>query len=431
MISVQNHQQRLSGNKLLVALSMLLALGACSPKTTGVLRSPGHIGTNTGQKQEDNKVLSPTELAAAKERKEAEVMLEKRRNHNGIALLLPFQLDKLDPNNLSKNDVARASLALDFYQGFQLGLDETAKRGKSFVLDVIDSRDDESYNKMIAKSADVVSASLVVGPVYPKEIRSFGAGLADKTVLQVNPLAASNPTDYNIPNLVTLTPSLNIHTRAVAQKMARDYRTGDIIFIYNTADADGKQFLTGFAAEVRKTNPNAKLQSVSSMTQLNDALSSVGTNLIAIGTTDKNELRNFLNNLDKKEKEGFYSFKIFGHPLWDKIDFSAYENFEHFRPTISSENHLKSWTVAVKNFKDAYYSAYGVNPSDHSYKGYDVARYFGSLLNKYGPDYAKQLSKESFDGIFSSYSFEKNNNAGYINNAVSFKEYKGTSFQLN
>ncbi|MEJ5053802.1 ABC transporter substrate-binding protein [Sphingobacterium sp. MYb382] len=431
MISVQNHQQRLSGNKLLVALSMLLAMGACSPKTTGVLRAPGHVGGQTGQTQDDNKVLSSTEVAAEKERKEAEAMLEKRRNHNGIALVLPFQLDKLDPNNLSKNDVTRSSLALDFYQGFQLGLDEVAKRSKSFVLDVIDSRDDENYNGIIAKSADVVNASLVVGPVYPKEIRAFGANLNDKAVLQVNPLAASNPTDYNIPNLVTLTPSLSIHTRAVAQKMARDYKSGDIIFIYNTTDADGKQFLAGFAAEVRKTNPSAKLQSVNNVTQLNDALSNVGNNLIAIGTTDKNELRNFLNNLDKKEKEGFYSFKIFGHPLWDKIDFSAYENFEHFRPTISSENHIKSWTVAVKNFKDSYYTAYGVNPSDHSYKGYDVARYFGSLLNKYGPEYAKHLSKETFDGLFSSYQFEKNNNAGYINNAVSFKEYKGTSFQLN
>lgn len=431
MISVQNHQQRLSGNKLLMALSMLLALGACSPKTTGVLRAPGQSAPHTGQKQDDNKALSPTELAAEKERKEAEVMVEKRRSRNGIALVLPFQLDKLDPNNLSKNDVTRAALALDFYQGFQLGLDESAKKGKSFVLDVIDSRDDEGYNRMIAKSADVVNASLVVGPVYPKEIRAFGAGLTDKTVLQVNPLAASNPTDYNIPNLVSITPSLNIHTRAVAQKMARDYRAGDIILIYNTVDSDGKQFLSGFAAEVRKTNPNAKLQSVSNIAQLNEALTSVGTNLIAAGTTDKNELRNFLNNLDKKEKEGFYSFKIFGHPLWDKIDFTAYENFEHFRPTISSENHLKSWSVAVKTFKDAYYTAYGVNPSDHSYKGYDVARYFASLLNKYGPDYAKQLSKESYDGIFSSYKFEKNNNAGYINNAVSFKEYKGTSFQLN
>ena len=413
---------------------MLLALGACSPKTTGVLKSPSHVeGQAHGQsgKHDDKKPSSTISEHASKEEKAAHAIAEKRAKQNGIALLLPFQLDKLNPDLLSKADITRSAMALDFYQGFQMGLDEVAKQGKSFVLDVIDSRDDESQNALIAKAPDLSAAALVVGPVYPKEIKAFGANLLDKNVLQINPLAASKASEYDLPNLVSLTPSINIHSRALATKIARDYGSGDVVLVYNTGDADGRQFLAGFVTELRRVNAKVQVQSVSSITQLNEAMTSVGSNLIAVGTTDKQELRSFLNNLDKKVKEGYYTFRLYGHPLWDRIDFSGYPNFENYNPVISTESHLKSWTTAVKKFKDDYTAAYGVVPSDHSYKGYDVARYFGGLLSKYGMEYPNHLTKETFDGLYSAYRFEKSPTAGYTNQEVSFKVYKGSSFQLN
>lgn len=434
MISVPNHQQRLSGNKILTGLGIILALGACSPKTTGVLQSPGHQGGMvSGQpvKKEDNKSTSAHKVELTKEEKEAKFIAEKRSKNNSITLVLPFQLDKVNPAALSKADVTRSSIALDFYQGFQMGLDEVAKQGKSFVLDVVDSRDDELHNTRIAHSLDVRGASLIVGPVYPKEIRSFGEGLVDKSVLQINPLAASRATDYNLSNLVSLTPSITMHTRAMASQMARDAGSGDVLIIYSTADADGKQFLTGFAGEIRKVKPNAQIKTVSSLAQLNEVIAATGSNLIAVGTTDKTELRSFLSNLDKKVKEGYYTFKLYGHPLWDRIDFSGFDNFENYSPIISAEAHIKSWSIAVKDFKEKYTASFGVAPSDHAFKGYDVARYFGNLMAKYGADYANYVTKESYDGLYSSYSFEKNNTAGYLNNAVSYKVYRGATFQLN
>lgn len=296
MISVQNHQQRLSGNKILTGLGIILALGACSPKTTGVLQSPGHQGGMvSGQpvKKEDNKSTSAHKVELTKEEREAKFIAEKRSKNNSITLVLPFQLDKVNPAALSKADVTRSSIALDFYQGFQMGLDEVAKQGKSFVLDVVDSRDDELHNSRIANSLDVRGASLIVGPVYPKEIRSFGEGLVDKSVLQINPLAASRATDYNLSNLVSLTPSITMHTRAMASQMARDAGSGDVLIIYSTGDADGKQFLTGFAGEIRKVKPSAQIKTVSSLAQLNEAMTTTGSNLIAVGTTEKTELRSF------------------------------------------------------------------------------------------------------------------------------------------
>ncbi|WDF70625.1 hypothetical protein PQ465_09670 [Sphingobacterium oryzagri] len=427
MTLVQNHQQRLSGNKLLLALGLALTLGACSPKV-GVLRSPDHRGADVGSTTggSDKAGSSKTNESGAEVGTPSKRVLD-----NSISLVLPFQLDRLNPQALSKEDVKRSSVALDFYQGFQLGLDELAKQGKSFALNVIDSRDNETRNSAIAQSDDVSESALIVGPVYPKEIQAFGRSFSDKAVLQINPLAASRASDFNLSNLVSLTPSIDVHTRAMANRAARDYSTGDVVIIYNTSDNDARQFLSGFMSEIKRLKPAAQIKSVSSITQLNESLTTTGNNLLVTGTTDKFQLRTLLNNLEAKSNESFYSFNLYGHPLWDRIDFSMYENFSNYNPVISVESHLKGWTTNVKQFKDLYYNLYGVNPSDYSYKGYDAAKYFGGLLAKYGTKYASHITKENFDGLFSAYAFEHNDAWGYVNNAVTYKLYRGSAFQLN
>lgn len=427
MISVQNHRLRLNGNRQLFlwVVGLLLFLGACSPKTR-VLKSPGHsagdVGSTIPKEEKTETVDKETKVEEA---------LKAEAARNSVALLLPFQLDKISPHMLSKEDISRSAIALDFYQGFQLGLDELAETGRSFSLNVIDSRDNAARNQTVAKSEEVSNAALIIGPVFPKEITTFGTHLSNKAVLQVNPLAATKAREFGLPNLVSLTPSIDIHTRAMAKRVAQDYRTGDVVLIYNTSDNDGRQFLNGFLSELKKANPSVQVRSVSSISQLNEEISLTGTNLVVAGTTDRFQLRSFVSNLESKSSEEYYMFRVYGHPLWDRIDFSIYERFGDFRPVITTESHLIASGRGAKAFQDNYYSLYGVTPSDHSYKGYDAARYFGNLLAKYGDTYAEHITKEKFKGLFSTYAFDYNNTWGYVNNAVSFKSYQGSSFQLD
>src|SRR5690606_35286145 len=91
-------------------------------------------------------------------------------------------------------------------------------------------------------------------------------------------------------------------------------------------------------------------------------LTLTGTNLVVAGTTDKFQLRSFISNLESKSVEEFYMFRVYGHPLWDRIDFSVYNHFSDFQPVITTESHLKGWARSVKEFKDQYYTLYGVQP---------------------------------------------------------------------
>lgn len=436
MTSVQNHQQLLSGNKKLKNFSFLLIIAcilfasSCAPKR-GVLRSPdykGNVGSKdpnatdaTGNKDPDKESAAESGKASA----------NKKYIDRKISLVLPFQLHEISIGSLMDADVKRSSLALDFYQGFQLGLDELAGKGSNFYLNVLDSKDDDFQNATLAQSEDIKEASLIVGPVYPKEIKTFGTNLVNKEVLQINPLAASMPAEFNLPNLVSLTPPIRSHINAIASEVARQYMPGDIIILYNTSDADGKQFLNGMLSAIKQYKPAVEIYAVSSTTQMNEKLSATGSNLIVTGTTDKFQIKTLLGNLDLKVKEGYYSFKLFGHPLWSRYDFEVYPNFSDYAPTITSENHLKNWSAKAKTFKESYYTRFGVNPSDNSYKGYDAAIYFGGLIDKYGGrNLQDHLTTESFNGLYSSYKFKHNDAWGFSNDAVSIQVYTGNAFGL-
>src|SRR5690606_36705431 len=142
-------------------------------------------------------------------------------------------------------------------------------------------------------SEAVTNAALIVGPVFPKEITAFGTQQPNKNVLQVNPLAATKALEFSLPNLVSLTPSINVHTKAVAERVARDYKTGDVVIIYNTADNDGRQFLHGFIFELKTVNPTVQVCSVSSIPQSNEQRTLTRTKLLVAGTMVKFQLRSF------------------------------------------------------------------------------------------------------------------------------------------
>lgn len=431
MISVQNHQQPLSGNKKIknlmrntasvLVLITLLVISSCSPKTRGVLRSPDVYG---GKADRDS-VEKPHDEGKVEEEKPGKSDLQSKR----IALLLPFQLQMISGQDLDEEDVKRSALALDFYQGFQLGVEEESKKSGEFSIQVMDTQDDELRAVSLAATPEVEQAHLIVGPIYPREISSFGRGNNNKRVLQVNPLAASMPTEFNIPNLVSITPPIRIHLQTIVERIAEEYRDGDAIIVFDGRDNTHRQFIEGFDSEIQQyMDSTVDVIHVSSLSELDEHLQDLGTSLIVTGMTDRSQLRSLITGLDSKVADG-HQIRLYGHPLWERYDFSPYKNFSRMNPTITSESRLKEWGSALQSFQREYKAAFEISPSDFSYKGYDAGRYFVKLLDKYGTDYTDKLTEEEYEGLFSNYRFRFNPEWGYVNEGVMVKIYRNGSFQ--
>lgn len=425
MISVQNHPLRLSGNKIWVAALVALCLASCTTKKSTVLRSP-----SSGQ-GEQNTAVNKTN---ADHEKQAAIKVGDVQNVNGfgvknnrIALLLPFELNGI-ANAVTSEDVERSALALDFYQGFQLGLDKVAKEGGLFDLQVIDSRDNVAYNATLGASANVKNAVLVVGPVYPREIKSFAQTFANKNVLQVSPLAATMASEFSLPNLVSITPSIRTHSETLAKYVAEQFYTGDQILVYDAGDDDSKQFLANFANEITKANAQAKVKTVYSLTELNNNLVMTGSNHIVSGTSNKNLIKSLLEDMDERFLNPGNQFKLYGHPNMSKLSFENFENMDFYSLTVTSSNLVNESDSDTKKFIGNYKSLYKIDPSEFSYKGYDAALYFGRLIHKYGVDYVSRMTQEKFSGLNSDYKFEFYPKWGYANRALGIMVYHNKKF---
>ena len=124
MILVPNRLRLLSGNNFVILLSMLVLLSACSKK----IIPPKSV-----------EITWPVEK---KEQKEI-VPVKKITNHS-IALLLPFELNSINLKTAGRKDIAKANLAIDFYQGFKLALDSLIINGHTFNLQVFDTQNQET-----------------------------------------------------------------------------------------------------------------------------------------------------------------------------------------------------------------------------------------------------------------------------------------------
>ncbi|WP_158500272.1 ABC transporter substrate-binding protein [Sphingobacterium sp. ML3W] len=426
MISVQNHQLRLSGNKIALAVALALSLASCTTKKIGVLRSPSQRGEQGAAS--NNSGITTAEQAEEAKKLEAAKASENLKSQKSIALLLPFQLNHIGGMQPTAEDIKRSALALDFYQGFQLGLEELGEKGSKFNLQVIDSEDDNYRNTSLATSSSVKNANLIVGPIYPKEIRAFSRAIQDKNTLQISPLAATLASEFEVSNLVSLTPSIRVHSELMAKYVAKQFALGDVVLVYDIQDADSKQFLDSFMSEALGYNKDLQIKVVNSIAELNDNLVATGNNHIVCGTTNRNQIRTLLANMDVQTTEFGYGFKLYGHPNWAKLSFEDYMYMDRYELTLTTSTLVDERAEKTRKFDYNYKTKFQVAASDFSYKGYDAAIYFGGLLSKYGTDYVQYLVKESYSGISNDFSFDYFPKWGYVNRGIRFIVYRNNSF---
>jgi ABC-type branched-subunit amino acid transport system substrate-binding protein len=402
----------LSGSKLLVFIAFLSFLASCS-----VLQPKA-------PKPSVPKPEKPIEPKPVKEEpvEKVEVIVNK------IMLLLPFQLDKIDGGAPSRSDVKRAEMPLDFYQGFKLALDNLAKEGRNFQLKVVDTRDDVNETNHIARSSDVQSADIIVGPIFPKEITAFAGAARLGYSLQISPLAASAPSIFNVSNLVSLSSPIDQHANGLADYLNKKFRKNDRVIIYNTEGDEGNKFLLPFAKRIKELNRGrVEIIEVSDLDGLNDIMTLTGRNYFVTALLNKFSVDGLLSRLVDLESSFGFDIQLVGHPNWAKSSFQA-TNLNQLNTIITSSYYVDSSSNKVRDFQRQYMEEYKMEPSEFAYKGFDTGYFFGSLLIKYGPEYPNALIKETYKGLQTNYKFEHNPKWGYVNTFIQILQFDGYQY---
>lgn len=417
MISVQNLQLQSNGSNFWLKLvSFLFLIGmvtSCVPRSQVVKPDGGPV------------ILEPTKPSV-----EVTEEAQPVREQYEIALMLPFQLNRSTGQNPTSTDLERAELALDFYQGFKLGLEKQTSQGTDFKLEVLDSRDNEEEVRRLVSRSEVKDALLVVGPIFPKEISAFGdaAVLKNSNTLQISPLAATMPTEFNLPNLVSITSPILTHVRALAQRIVEAYQPGDVVLLYESDETSSQQFLNPLKTIILQLNRNIALYEVKSKERLEELVHFDGKNLVVSGSSNRFQVLAMLEQLRLLRDQSGHRFQLFGHPNWAKISFPDESGLQSFQTIISSTYYIDPRQIAVRDFRTWYRDEFTIEPSEFAYKGYDTGMYFGLLLSRHGKDYSKHLVDTEFEGLHNSFQFEYNSKWGFVNQAIHFLRFNDGHF---
>ena len=411
MILVPSRQQPLSGNNFFIILCTLILFSACSKKV---------IPTMPVQKPE------PVEIVLPKVKEPVKSNLD-----HSIVLLLPFQLNDLNLKTTSKLDLDKLELAIDFYQGFKLGLDSVSAGGHNFSLHVFDTQSQETQIVNLALSQAVKDADLIVGPIFPEGIKTFSEFSELGKVLQVSPLAASMPTEFNNPKLVSITNSIDQHAKKIVDFITQHYKPESVQLILAKSLNPEDVLFSNYIKRYLEEWPESKFRVVerADASNIEGHLKSNKNNLVLVSSSDRKFLVPLIDKLYSLKNQN-YQINLFGHPNWIKANFLSPAKMQALNTRISASYFVNYKALNVKKFIAQYREKFKLEPSEYAFKGFDCAFYFGLLLQKYDKQYIDFLINEDYSGLQNDFHFLKDATLGYRNTALMLLMYQNFELQL-
>lgn len=409
MISALNHRRRLSGNRIFLHLAVGLLLASCSPKIQPAAASkpsPGNAKPEVIKSEPEVKFTEAT-----------------------VSLLLPFRLNEINPKVSTKAQMDRATLAIEFYQGFKLGIDSAALSGMNFKLNVFDTQDSPAQLDRLFSSGALLNSNLVVGPAFPDGLKHLRDYSIAHNIAVVSPLAASHPQDFNNPNLISVVNNIDLHAKKLGDYISGNYNRENSILVLVNPKAPADEL---FAAPLRRYFQTAKnnrfaFQEYASVFALEPKLVKGKKYIIVLSSYNKKFVTETIDKLLKLKRAGM-NVDLYGHPNWMKQNYSA-DKLQSLNTTITSSFYINYKSPAVIAFVKKYRQAYNFEPGEYAFKGFDVGYYFGKQLSLHGSQYFKDLAKEKYKGLQNSFAFVYDNKTGYINTSLMLLRYK--NFSLN
>ena len=407
MISAPNRPLPLSGNKVLFFMVFLLVLASCSPKIRPVVA----VQPN---KEPEKPVVSPPVVVKTKPAAPKVSM---------ISLLLPFGLEHLQSGTpYTHATLKEADIALDYYRGFKLALDSLTGLGYNYKLLVFDSNDQRAQAHSLAANPAIRASNLIVGPVFPDDIKAFTATYLNGRQPIVSPLSASAPAAYNSAELITVTPPLEYHAWAAA-KYVEGAITPKRIYILRSGFSEENEYIIPFKKAIdslskKKTRVIELTVIHGQLNSLLPLLSETDHNVFVVPSTNQHFLTVTLRTLDSLNNT--YPVTLIGHPSWINFSFLKADLLQRLDTHITSSEQIDYKAANTITFMNAYRQAYHADATGFSIKGFDEGFYLGRLL---ATDSLKNITGVDYTGLHNSFHFQRKAGLGWINTHVDVLKY--------
>jgi hypothetical protein len=403
----------ITNSRLTLLFLFTIIIVSCSPKVNKVVNAP----VKTAPK-ESNEGMPAKPV--------------KKFTEAGIALLIPFKLNQLNLKTATKAQLERTDMAIDFYQGVKLGIDSAASFGLNFKVNVYDTKDDNAQLLSLIKTNELLTNNLIIGPVFPDGVKYLTDYTVSHNLPIVSPLAASKPSEFQNPNLISVVNYLDQHSEKIANYIGSKFQANNsIVVLINPKKTDDEEFASPIKASLKQKYPMLIVQEFTSAYAFETRMIKGKKYAIVVCSADMGFVVPTIDKLAKlsKLKSQDYQLQLFGHPNWIKQNYNVAQ-LQTLKTIVSTSYSVNYKDGNVISFVKKYRAAFNFEPSEYSFKGFDIGFYFGKLLAKHGINYLDFITKDKYKGLHNSFNFEYNPLYGYYNKDLMLLQYKDLALNL-
>ena len=245
----------------------------------------------------------------------------------------------------------------------------------------------------------------------------------------VSPLAATNPDEFNNPNLISIVNNIQLHAARIGEYIVKSYDPSKTtIVLISTKKSDDEVLGAPLRTFFQQGKGNRfTFEEYSSVYTMEMKMIPGKQYLVLVSSSDKQFVMPTLDKLAKMKNNGS-QVELFGHPNWIKQDYNT-DKLQALHTRITSSYTVDYKSRDVISFVKKYRKAYNFEPGEYAFKGFDIGFYFGKMLAEHGAGYVKYLRQEKYKGLHNSFEFIRDQKVGYFNTSLSLLEYK--NYALN
>lgn len=376
--------------------------------------------------------LEGTEVTAYSEA--AFVNLEKRiKNYNtkNIAVMLPFNLHKVERSDTSSNAAETIKkdqvmqISLDFYSGVLMAVDSAKSLGISTNLSFYDTQRNAGKVHAIVNSNDFSNVDAVIGPLLQSTAEAAASGLQSRNIPVISPLTKRQVGSMR--NFLQARPSDDMLTNAMISYISENSAGKNLIVIADAGSADKKRQLMSAFPSARTVNP--KEGSYIDQKQLANTLVEGRPNWVIIESDKIGVLSNatsYLNSLAGKFDITLLTTDRNNSFDSDNISNSHLGNLKFHFPSVDK-------TVSEENsgFIRKYAEKYGVEPNTYAVRGFDVTYDVLLRLASSNDLYTSLEEEGTTQYVENKFDYISRANGGYENKAIYIMAYdKGLNLNV-
>ncbi len=346
------------------------------------------------------------------------------RNKKRLAVLLPFQLNKMEGDSiesnkelLKKGGVLR--VALDFYSGVLMAAEFAKDQGISVHIDVYDTEGSDSKTSRIISKNNFNEVDAVIGPLRKKNVERAAPMLrATKTPI-FSPL--SNRTMKMSSNFFQTLPT-DAMLRTSMLEFLKVNGTDKNLLVISDLDRKSQK------AQIIKELPNAKTMSPRAkgflyLVDIEEKIEREKENWIILESGDPTIISNVLGLLNGIPAD--FKVRLFTLDKNDAYDYHDISNMHLARLNFTFPSVNKSYNYKEKDpFLVSYKNKYGVYPNRYAVRGFDIT--YDILLRLASANDLYEASEEDFETEYveNKFRYTKNATSGYQNQATYIIQYK-------